>query len=375
MKILVISNGFPFKTSNEFIFVKQLIDHFFLIGLEPIVIAPQSLTNILIRKKSKRPFSFEVNNSDKKYKVYSPKYISFSNIKFLNNLSRYSFRFTAMQLIKSEKLEFDTVYAHFLYGPGTLAYKISNKYNRPFFIALGESTFNFKISAEIKNTLINSNGIIAVSNEIRNRLSKIDIKLDDKILIKPNGIDKTLFYPKKVENLREQLNISKKDFVVIFVGSFIHRKGVLRLDKALKLISNRHIKAIFVGEGPENPDYDNIIIKKSMDHTKINDYLNISDVFVLPTLNEGSCNSIIEAMASGMPIISSNLSFNDELLRDDFSISINPHSIIEIQNSILFLYRNREKIPKMKKEAFEYSKNFTIENRAQKIKQFIEKNH
>lgn len=107
-----------------------------------------------------------------------------------------------------------------------------------------------------------------------------------------------------------------------FVGHFNERKGSLRLSEALKEIKD--IKSIFIGRGPEVPDCPGILYCGSVKHNKVPEYLNASDVFVLPTLTEGCCNAIIEAMARGLPIVSSNLTCNDGILNESNSIRINP---------------------------------------------------
>lgn len=66
-------------------------------------------------------------------------------------------------------------------------------------------------------------------------------------------------------------------------------------------------------------------------------YLNAADFFVLPTLAEGCCNAIIEALACGLPVISSNLPFNDDILDENNSIKINPMDIQALRESMTML--------------------------------------
>ncbi len=197
-----------------------------------------------------------------------------------------------------------------------------------------------------------------------------EIKNND-ITVQSNGFDSNLFYKIDKEIVRKELDISENVFVVAFVGSFINRKGVLRLDQALKEIDNPNIKAIYIGNGPQRPDYDNIIHSGNVLHEEINKYLNASDIFVLPTLNEGSCNAIIEAIACGLPIISSDKPFNDDILRDNYSIRINSMSVKEIKTAILKLYENPTLRKSMSKNALEISEKFDLNKRAKNILNFI----
>ena len=82
------------------------------------------------------------------------------------------------------------------------------------------------------------------------------------------------------------------------------------------------------------PDCEGILFKGKLPHEEIPLYLNTADVFVLPSLAEGCSNSIVEAMACGLPVISSDLSFNYDILNADNSILVNPNDVGEISAAI-----------------------------------------
>lgn len=372
MTILTITYQYPYKQSNDFIFVKQLMDEFVVQNENIIVISPQSLTSIFFKRKNKKPYKSSVIIGHKSYNVFCPNYLTFSNLPILKELGRIFFKRAVLRIIKKEKITFDIIYAHFLKVPGTTAYKIHRKYQKPYFIALGESTFDFKMNNLIINTLKHSKGFITVSTEMRLRVLKLAKYIpSSKFFVSPNGYNPNRFYLKNKIALREKMGINEGDFVIIFVGGFIHRKGTLRLNEALKMLNNPQIKVIFIGKGPEIPDYTNIIYLGTVLHDELNDYLNVSDVFVLPTINEGSCNAIIEALAVGLPIISSNQSFNDDLLDDSYSIRIDSMSVVQIKDAILTLYDDNTLRKNMSLNALIAAKKFTLNDRATNIINFI----
>lgn len=369
MNILVITNDYPYKHSNKYIFVKQLVDKWSEVGHNCTVISPQSLTKT--KKSLKRPYMYDY----KTYKLYSPKYFTFGQIPILGKLGRYLFNKVVLSTIKREKLEIDFIYAHFMVSSGVCAYYCGEKLNKPFFIAFGESTFKFEKFYKkdiIRKVFKLCSGYISVSNEIKQRLLSLPYNLDESnIGVFPNGFDDNKFYKIDKSSVRNELGIKLNDFIIVFVGAFIYRKGLKRLDQALIELNNPNIKAIYIGSGDEVPKYQYTIFKGTVKHDKIVKYLNTGDVFVLPTIHEGSCNAIIEAFACGLPIISSNKSFNDDILDNSYSLRIDTLNIEEIKNAIEKLYNDKDLREKMANNALKAANNFNLDNRANNIIDFI----
>ena len=167
------------------------------------------------------------------------------------------------------------------------------------------------------------------------------------------------------------MGIQDNDFVVGFVGQFVPRKGALRICKALKQLDDLNIKAIFIGSGTENPEYDGIVCKGRVPHEQIANYLYACDVYVMPTENEGCSNAIIEAMACGLPIISTDAPFNYDILNKNNSILIDCHSINQIANAISLLKTNLELRKELSSGAKITAKELSIDKRAEKILSFI----
>ena len=124
--------------------------------------------------------------------------------------------------------------------------------------------------------------------------------------------------------MRKELGIGENEFVVIFVGHFIERKGPQRVDDAVKDIPG--ITTLFIGQGDFKPN-SNCAFCGPVPHERLAKYLSAADVFVLPTLAEGCCNAILEAVCCGVPVISSNLCFNDDILDDSYSIRVDPMNV------------------------------------------------
>ena len=91
----------------------------------------------------------------------------------------------------------------------------------------------------------------------------------------------------------------------------------------------------------------------------------------MPTRAEGCCNAIIEALACGLPVISSNKAFNDEILNDEYSIRIDEQNEEKLYLAISDLKDNAVLRNKMAHVALEKAKELTIEHRAKAIKEVV----
>ena len=94
---------------------------------------------------------------------------------------------------------------------------------------------------------------------------------------------------------------------------------------------------------------------------------------MLPTRAEGCCNAIIEALACGLPVISSNLPFNKDVLDNSCSILVDPDNIKEISNALKTLVTDYKLRTDLSYGSLEKSKELTISNRAKSIISFIKK--
>ena len=141
------------------------------------------------------------------------------------------------------------------------------------------------------------------------------------------------------------------------------------LDRAVDALGD--IYAEFIGVGPLEPKCGNIIFKGCVKNEDMVKYLNAADVFVLPTLAEGCCNAIVEAVVCGLPVISSNRSFNCDVLDDSCALLINPENQDEITDALRTLRDNPEKREELAAGSIERAKELSLDCRVDKILAFI----
>lgn len=379
-KIAVISSDFPAPGHPSFIFVEQLVNAMVDLGCEIVVIAPQSITRHLLRGVPKMPkISFGKTADGNTYKIYRPSYISLGNCtgvveKTVNLIRKQSI----LKILKKEMP--DILYAHF-WENALFSYKYASKHGLPLFVACGEGDealemLNNSLSKESRAKLRKAvTGVISVSSENKRKCIEYGLIDAGNIEVFPNCVNTDLFNPDENANLKKRLCIDKDDFTIAFVGGFIHRKGAKRVSDAIQKLNDPHIKSIFIGRpfanDSEIPECEGIIFKGPVDHDEIPQYLNCADVFVLPTLKEGCCNAIVEALSTGLPVISSIGSFNDDILDDTNSIRIDPLDVNAISKAIKNLKEDKKLRENLQQNIVKGRQQYSIKGRAQRILNFI----
>lgn len=372
MNILFLSSDYPNKYRASFEFVRQLVDAIADRGNHCYVIAPFSITH-------EKRFWFGVEKGQRanggSVTIARPNFMSFSNF-HVGKFKPSSFfkKLAIKKALKRMKVKPDVAYGHF-WGCGWMLYEYAKKNSIPLFVATGESIIAqmFTISLDQKPFYDYVSGVICVSSKNMEESISLGLTTKEKCLLAPNSINNNLFKVLDKEECRKKLNLPQSVFIVIFVGWFKNVKGPKRLAKALDDISTGDdVYSLFIGgEGPDDPQCKNILFKGRLTHDQVPVYLNAADVFVLPTLNEGCCNSIVEAMACGLPIISSNLPFNWDILNENNSIMIDPNNCDEIREAIVKLRDDKELRKRLAKGSIETAKSLTIDQRAEKIETFM----
>ncbi len=180
----------------------------------------------------------------------------------------------------------------------------------------------------------------------------------EKLIKIPFGVDLNKFKPKK--------DYRNDKFRLVFVGSVGIRKGVPYLLKAWEELKLKDSELYVVGAILNDIKH---IIKKYKQrkdiiftgHTDPTPYLQKADVFVFPSIEEGSALVTYEAMATGLPGI---VTFNSGSVirdgKDGFVIPIRDIRILK--EKILYFYENKDKIKRMGKNARKHVEKYSWES-------------
>ncbi len=113
---------------------------------------------------------------------------------------------------------------------------------------------------------------------------------------------------------------------VVTVGRLVHQKGIDLLFEALAGLNNRPWQLTIVGAGPRRQILGEMAASMGIgakvnfvgwkDNEELPPYYQAASIFVLPSRNEGMPNAVLEAMSSGLPVVASDISGNQELVRE-----------------------------------------------------------
>lgn len=368
MNILIISPDYPDQKRTGGVFVKKLVDEFAKLGNHCTVISPYSITN----NKAFYTRGVEQQSIGKgTVTVYRPNFISISKLR-VGKFTSGAFRIKAIyRALKRINTKFDFCYCHFWYC-GFAVYKYAQSHGLPLFVATGESVIPTLFKNDRYKPIYDYiRGVICVSTKNRDESVGLGMTTEDKCIVVPNAIDNTMFKLLDKIKCRDELNLPQDAFITATVGWFTERKGQERVAQAITELGDEKIKSVFLGDGDAQPKGSHIVFCGHVKHDLIPKYLNAADVYVLPTRKEGCCNSIIEAMACGLPIISSDRSFNYDVLDQDNSIMIEPDDIGQIKTAIERVKSDKTLRDKMRSNSLERAKQLTIDQRAKTILGFI----
>lgn len=168
----------------------------------------------------------------------------------------------------------------------------------------------------------------------------------------PESIDTSKFIHREAQKdfLRNKYGLPQKSVVIMFSGRLAPVKRIDVLIRALSKISNVLPEAflLIVGDGPSRDDLaklaqeyclNNFRITGFMSPDEVSDLYSCSDMFALLSYGEGISSSLLEACASGLPCIVSDVGANADVVKDGYNgVVLKNVSVEEVAASILALY-------------------------------------
>lgn len=190
--------------------------------------------------------------------------------------------------------------------------------------------------------------IIAVSREVKREIVTTYRVAEEKVAVIYNGVDSERFHPHNRERsrdrIRRQWGIPVEAPVVLFVGSGFQRKGLDRLIRAWESPRLAGVYLLVVGEDAQRSRYiswaerqaDKRILFAGRQE-EIEKYYGAADLLALPALQEAFGNVVLEALASGLPVLVSRTVGAAEILAGELEQGIlaRPDDPSEIEGRIM----------------------------------------
>jgi glycosyltransferase involved in cell wall biosynthesis len=197
-----------------------------------------------------------------------------------------------------------------------------------------------------------ADAIVAVSSETAKNIHQILNVETHRINVIPNAVD-SLFYPRserEAQKFRQQLNVPADTFCLLNVGGNHPRKNITAILKALQLLKQRGFAVQLWKVSDDFTDEDKHFIQANfledaivylgyVDKSTLIDIYNAANVLVAPSLHEGFGITLLEAMACGTPVITSNTSAMPEVV-GDAGILVDPHNVPTIADAVQQLIEN-----------------------------------
>lgn len=224
--------------------------------------------------------------------------------------------------------------------------------------------------------------ILTVSEELRRYIIETwDVDETD-VTAAPNGVDHDRFYPglrdEYRQQIRRELGVDDGEFLLLFMGGLWREKGVDRLLEAMEIIADPDIHLAIVGSGdtesvaefmpdgyPENIHFTG--------HQQPEGYFGAADAFVLASRVEGLPLVMVEAAASGLPLIVTPVGGSGALVEEDVTGYIVDGDPAQIAAHIRHLADNPDKARRMGQQAHERSLAFSWDRQAEIVEEVFER--
>ena len=229
----------------------------------------------------------------------------------------------------------------------------------------------FMVSFLERIVLTHADSVIVTNNTLGKYIENFGIS-KSKIHVVPMAIEVANYHlpPEVAIQTRSELGISKLSFVIGFIGRLMPIKNIpFLLASYAEFLKSTNLDAllIIIGDGKDRANVERISKRLGI-HEKtlftgfradIPKLLQILDVFVLPSLSEGSPIALLEAMAAGKPILASKIKANIDIIKDGsngllFSLSGSQNLVDKLIN----LSRNKELRKNLGRKAFQMAEEY-----------------
>lgn len=265
-------------------------------------------------------------------RVYHPRFLSVPGL--LRRFDGWSMAFASFWLMRRLKRQgAQLIDAHFAYPDGEAAARLAGWLGLPVTVTLRGTEVPHSRNPALRPRLVRTLGHAARVFSVSDSLRRLALELGvapDKTEVVGNGVDTARFQPVERAAARARFALPQDASVLISVGGLVERKGMHRVIDALPALIERHpgLHYLIVGGGSAEGDMHAELVAQvkrlglgervhflgTLPPDDLKWPLSAADVFVLATRNEGWANVFLEAMACGLPVVSTDVGGNAEVV-------------------------------------------------------------
>ena len=289
---------------------------------------------------------------------------------------------------KIKKLKPDIIHTHHPFYIGQYASQLAEKLSVPLFFTAHTQyekylNYYFPQGYKLTSRLVvrdivklakKCNKIICPSQNTKSRIEQMDIK--NTALIH-NGVENTFFNKPKKKSVKQP--------TLVFTGRLEKEKNPLFLIKVagelVKTIPN--FKLIVIGSGSLFNQFqerlfhfklsENVIVTGEVARSLLPDIYKAAHLFITPSISEVMPLSIIEAAASGLPVIAlKNSNLEDLVINEKTGCILNSNPRI-IAEKIANIFSNEKLLSRLSNNSFKHSQNFSVDKTAEKLLELYKK--
>ncbi|AMK75874.1 glycosyltransferase [Methylomonas denitrificans] len=338
-RLIVFSSLYPSRVRpNAGVFIRERMSkvahHCLLVVISPVPWFPlQSLIQWFKPDYRPQPDIYEDQDG---ISVYFPRFLSIPGVgRSWDGFFMALCSLTICYRLK-KRFAFNLIDAHFAYPDGYAATLLGKWFKVPVTITLrGTEVPLSKIPSRRQRLLKSLNDaarVFSVSDSLKRHVVNLGASAE-KIRVVGNGIDTAKFFPIDRKQARQHWQIPEDAQVLISVGGLVDRKGFHRVIEILPALIEKFPRLLYLIVGGASPEGNirsrleqqvetlnldqHVRFLGAMPAEQLHGPLSAADIFVLATANEGWANVFLEAMACGLPVISTDVGGNREVVADE----------------------------------------------------------
>lgn len=243
--------------------------------------------------------------------------------------------------------KFDAVWGHYITNAGFLAAWFGNRKRVPVILSVRGNDLDKELFppgdfARLLWCLKKSQLVITVSQDLAD---KVESLADRKAAVLPNSVDDQLFTPgPRPADLMERYQLPSGELILGFSGELRAKKGLPFMLQAFReILARQPARLLIIGEvrGQDRGEFERLLADDEVrsrvvitghleDPADVARHLRLPDVMLFPSLWEGLPNSLLEAMATGVPVIASDAGAIPEVVTDGVNGMLLPRTHLHL---------------------------------------------